>query len=813
MKGNLERHIRFSAIAIYCILALICCGLIFYIYTFRKNSNIQRDNIEQNNKALTITNKLIFLIEQAQTATNHYLSSKDEKYLEIYENYSLEVKQLIDSLSVLFDDEEQHNRLLEINTLLENKKSVILELNKQFIDYNPFDSINQRILNYKPPIDSLFLITSHYDTIIKTPSKKKFWVRLVDLFAPKKHADTVMTVRTLKKDTLKMISDDNTAPLSNIQRASKEAGKNYLIQMNKIKKQIDDLIEYEQEISTQISNLLIELHQETLNSIMDDIDKSEYLLKRNYQFILIGGILSLILALVFIIMIIKDVNKGRSARKALEEANIFTESLMENRHKLLLSISHDIKAPMASILGYMDLWQQDPVKSKELQGLPSMQNSGKYIISLLENLLEFSSLEQGKLKIIQTSFHVQQLCNEIAEMFSPLASQKQLSFKYEYSIIDELFIYSDRIKIKQIVCNLLSNSIKYTIHGNVTFHVTLKKGNLHFKISDTGVGIPQDEINNLFEAFSRIGKHNSLAKGSGLGLYVVKGLVELLDGEIIMNSKPEKGTQITIIIPIEKIANTQNPEDKTLNECIAFDKKYNILIVDDDISLLAMLKETLSTFEHNVTICASMTEFEQYLHKLSGFDIILTDMEMGAISGKDILKKVRNVNISIPVIIMTARSEFDKIKAINQGFDGYLSKPFSLLSLSNIFGGNLQQSFDMPLQHSDYDLTSLTEMLDGDKNAIENILKTFMDATTDNIALLRKSLENKDIVSAQSICHKMLPMFAQLNAFKTVEILKKMDISRGKKINEYPEWKNDIIELIQLAEELICKIKKQVYDF
>jgi signal transduction histidine kinase/DNA-binding response OmpR family regulator len=818
MKQTIENRIRLHAISIYCILAVVCCGMIFYIYTFRNSIDIQKENIEQNDKRLILTNELIYLVQQSQTATNLYLTSKDKQYLVLFEDLSFKIKSCIDSLFILSGNKQSKDELLEINRLLEDKKLIISKLNEQFTKPNPFDTINQKIQDYDPATaikDTFFLITTPYDTVIEYPAKKNFLTRLMHLFVPHKYIGTFETKTMLKNDTIKMKVSDSTNILSDIQQVSAEASKYYSSKMDKIKKQIDHLITGEQEISMQISILLINLHHETLCSILNEIEKSDQILMKNYQYLLVGGVFSLILVLVLIIMIINDVNKSKSVRKSLEEANAITKRIMENRHKLLLSISHDIKAPLASILGYLDLWEQDTKKSEKLRGLSSVQNSGKYIVSLLENLLEFSSLEQGKQDVVLVNFRLQELCNEIAEMFSPLALQKNLSFNYESHIDNTLFVCSDRIKIKQILANLLSNAIKYTIEGNITFHAVYQDEKLYFSVVDTGVGIPQDAMDNLFKPFSRIDKYSYLAKGSGLGLYVVKGLTDLLQGEISINPEVEKGTQIKLIIPAKQILNTNvdgTPSQQSAN--FPLNKKYNMLIIDDDISLLTVLKEMLFTLGHKATVCASMTAFEKHINNLSDFDIILTDMEMGVYSGIDILKKVRHTGTSAPVIVMTARCEFNNIKAAKEGFDGYLSKPFTINALLELFGDSSQAQITTKtktsIKNQNYNLASLFEMFDKDKDIVNTILITFIQTTTSNIELLKKTLQEKDIVTAQYLCHKMLPMFIQLDANKEVKILKKMDVSRGKSIEECPWWESEINELILLSQKLISEIKQSI---
>lgn len=813
MKKSLENKIRLNIIFLYFIVALICCGLLFYIYRFNAGIDDQKAKIEENNTILSLTNELIYFVQQARTLTNFYISSGNEDYLIDYQNKSSDIELIIDSLLLLSHDSAHRGKLLQISVLLDKNKVIISKLNEQFIENNPFDIIQQTIKNHQPEDKSELFVATYYDTTINITPKKNFWKRLAHFFSPEKNVDSTLTISTLKIDTLKVIKKDTSNILSNIQNVSKRASKNYSAQLVKIREYVNNLIISDRQISEQTSHLLISLHRETINSILYEIETSEQILKENYRLLLIAGIISLLLMLVFILLIINDVNKGRTARKALEEANELTKKLMEERHKLLLSVSHDIKAPLTSILGYSDLWQQDSDISKELPGLSSVENSGEYILSLLENLLEFSKLEQGTLKINKTNFHVETLCNEIKEMFSPLIEKKQLDFEYNFSTEKTLRIYSDRLKIKQIIANILSNAIKYTQKGKIIFSINYIYNELSLTISDTGVGIPEKELDKLFKPFSRVEKNNSLATGSGFGLYIVKGLVDLLGGVINIDSEESTGTSVDIHIPAEKATTEQANtfENNSRIDCFP-DKKYKLLAIDDDDSLLLMLQEMTLHLGHKITVCNSLAEFEKELSDISYYDFVLTDMEMGSFSGLDILKKVKETNNQIPVIVMTARGDFDIEKAMNQCFDGYLSKPFSLKSLQELLGEKQKEINDNnSSSNSAEHFKLLSEMFDDDKDAIKNILKVFVDTTSENIILLQQCINEDNFAVAQSICHKTLPMYAQLKAAKAVVILKKMNSMCGRSPDEYPFWKEDLEELIRLSNLLIEFIKEEYF--
>ncbi|MDR0368407.1 MAG: response regulator [Bacteroidales bacterium] len=812
MKKSLENKIQVNIILIYCIVALICSGMLFSVYKLSSSIDAQKEKIEANNVILTLTHKLISSVEQAQASANLYASTQNSHYISHFQGTYFDMEQIIDSLLLLSGDRLRKEKLIEISRLLNTSKLIIHNLNQEFVKINPFDTLYQTILDHHPQQenDSLLFITIRRDSILTPAPKQSFWHRLANLFVPQKNTDSLLTIRSLKSDTLKIHQADTSDLLSDIQTVSEHASKTYTTQITKIKKQVNNLILSDRQISDEISALLLGLHSETIHSIMQEIQTSEQILKTNYRLLLIAGIVSMILTLIFILLIINDLKKGRLARKALEEANELTERLMEERHKLLLSVSHDIKTPLTSILGYVDLWQQDAQQMNALQGLSSVQNSGKYMLTLLENLLEFSKLEQGTSEILQSDFKVEDLCNEIADLVLPLVRKKNLNFLYTFSPKETLWIRSDRLKIKQIVINILSNAIKYTQQGDIVFEADYVKNRLRIVVSDTGVGIPEKELDELFKPFSRIEKNNSLAKGSGFGLYVVKRLVDLLQGVIIVQSKEGKGTHIKISIPAKEIKDADSPAEvvQTEEKQHLSNKKCRLLAIDDDSSLLSMLQAMTKHLGHEIVVCYSLAEFESQLPEIANYDIILTDMEMGSYSGVDILQKTRAVNAAVSVIVMTGRNDFDLAKATKLGFNGYLPKPFFLKSLRKMLEGKVQEDGGSSLSN---DFQSLNEMFGGDEETIKEILRVFIRSTHENIALLQQYMQEDNFGATQALCHTMLPMYAQLNATECVEMLKKMDSMRGKNARKYPHWKEDMEAFIRLSHSLVEYIDEKYF--
>ncbi len=362
-------------------------------------------------------------------------------------------------------------------------------------------------------------------------------------------------------------------------------------------------------------------------------------------------------------------------------------------------------------------------------------------------------------------------------MFEPLVLQKKLSFSHNTSINNNVVLHSDYLKTKQIISNILSNAIKYTTKGNISFNISYQNDLLNIEITDTGAGIPQDKIHSIYDAFSRVEENNVLSKGSGFGLYIVKNFVNILQGEISTVSTVGKGTSIKITIPAKSVI-------------VAIkDMPCHIAIIDDDIPFLTMLKEMLSLMGHHVNTCTSLEELEDLL-KAQDYDFLLTDMEMGTFTGKDVLKTVKSKAFTIPVIVISGRSDFNKEKTSEIGFDGYLQKPVTMESLQQFF-------CNVCSSHSGSG--KIHELLNVDIEAAKKIWALFIESTVENIALLEQAVETNDFKKAKSICHKMQPMFLQLHFDNAAIILRKIDIAQESNF----KWQDDIAALIDICKKVI----------
>ncbi|MBQ2498609.1 MAG: hybrid sensor histidine kinase/response regulator, partial [Bacteroidales bacterium] len=633
IRKHYESRVRWEAVVIYVLATIICAFVIYRISNLKKSIINQRVTIDHNEMVLNFTNELIQNVNEAQSHAQLYTISGNPEHL-IHFNENLQQTSAIKDSIIFYSDDDAKNTMIlnDIIVLLNRKENIIREITHQYDVFNPYDEIYKLLSDYKPKETTTRIVpVTRIDTIVKKAEKPGFFHRVFSSETPR---DSIIFVTTTTYDTITEESPGSRIDLMEGIKIYTDKGKQeYLERLQTIENQYQSFIKSDQEISEEISNLLIVLHQHTLTSVMNEIQKSETILQRSLDYSIYGGTLALFCILLFIFLIFKDIQRVSRARRAMEEAQKQTEAIMESRHKLLLSVSHDIKAPLSSILGYIELMQMEQHSETDMQRLDSMKFSSEHILSLLSNLLDFSSLDQGKQHVTRAVFNASELSDQLANMFKPIAENKQLKFYYHKNIADDLYVNSDALKIRQVVSNIISNAIKYTIEGEIHYGVYLENNKLIFNVIDQGIGIPNDKIEEMFKPFSKADNNPGLAEGNGFGLYVVKGLLELLGGTINVMSELEKGSHFEIKIPV-KVVDKQPEETKetTDNQVITARKKLNILLIDDDNTLLTVVSAMLNKIGHNSDICRSYIEFNKYLTELDKYDLVLTDREMGTFS-------------------------------------------------------------------------------------------------------------------------------------------------------------------------------------
>jgi len=801
-KKTPEQRIRIKIGLILLVIILYFAGLFIYSYIFKQHIDKQKQEMVSANNVLSYSNQLIVSVQQAQDMLNNYLVSPQKIFQQQYDSIRTDISRQIEHIKHVSKEKEQDILLEEIDSLLREKNRIVNKLVRQFRSQNPLSELDRKFETYDHIIRDSIVVTTSKDTTLVPKQRKGFWSRLKNLFDPKYAPDTTLTISHTEQEA-RSTSRVDTMMYADLRNISQEASKTYSTQIERIERQVRELILAEQNISLGISRLITRFYNEAIETSREGTENSESLTQRIFSFALTVGAVSLLLILVIIFLIIDDLNKGQKARIELAKEKQLTEELIESRHKLLLSVSHDIKTPLSSIMGYMEMWDTDDVPEERQRQLRSARNSGRHILSMLTNLLEFSRLERNKGEMHYSRFDLMELINDVINMFRPFTEEKELRLELENMTSSPLFVETDYTLLKQILVNVISNAVKYTLQGSISIRLEYAQQFI-FTVTDTGIGIDREDQEKIFRPFSRI-KNPLKAEGNGFGLYVTRGLVDSLKGEIMLTSEKGKGTSVTIKLPLTQL-DSHEPvgSEASLKENSSLFTR--ILLFEDDASLGNMLKEFLVHKGYKVKLCNNTRDVKGFLRLISSFDIVFTDMQMMHITGVDILREIRKSDDAIPVWLMTACDEYTTEKALEEGFRGLITKPIRMSRLIEILSGSEEQGDKGELFNGRF--PRLTTLFHNDERVIRDILTTFVETSERDREVLTELINRNEFKEAQELCHRIYPFFSQLDADHLCGPLRKMDSLRGWEEDSYPEWKEELKETVAQIREFAEHIRR-----
>ena len=621
-------------------------------------------------------------------------------------------------------------------------------------------------------------------TVEVMKTRRGFFRRLADAFK-KEHAETL----SIKQDSNRAIIDSITTPvnvaenvaniLDQIDKKEKVATQDHKESINK---EMEDLKIVSTKLALRSAKQLSDVHQRERDSMQKAINKA---MAARRQLLWQIGLLTLITLFAIIVMIWfiwRDARKERIYRENLEAANEEIQRIMNQRERLLLTITHDIKAPAASISGFIDLMKEYVTEAQGMECLQNIKNSAAHLSRLVASLLDYHQLENGLMKVQPVSFSPAQLVKESVEGMRLRAKEKGLSISYEMTMgmkkeanqeneTDKELFLADAFRIRQILDNLVSNAIKYTDHGGVNIKARVSKimGKLTLTLSvqDTGKGMTDEEKQKVFQAFTRLKSAQGI-EGTGLGLSITQELVSLLGGEILLRSTLGKGSSFIVTLPIEPAPKDDSQGDikQTSDHQEAKDSdnkkkaqqefaNHKVLILDDDKLQLQLLQEMLRRIAGDswqVFACNHVIDALTILHNEQPA-LMLMDIEMPEMNGTEMITHINHTNMT--VIAMTAHDTSIREQLIKAGFDDCLFKPFSMEKLSAILGIDSE-----PQSHFD----ALLAFAEDDEEAAKEILNTVKQELAEHLKNLKEAME-EDSLSIDKIgkaAHKLLPIASMM---------------------------------------------------
>lgn len=790
-----------------------------------------------------ITHRIISQLYDAESIGQTLRTGKLNEYYH-YLKAMKEVNASIDTLETILTDTLQQARLDTVRTLLQNKQwnmYAVLEAMRN----TPTDQI------YQEQLDSLI---AQQDSLLSTPhirrkvithhnsytihhKKKGFFKRLADVFAPGKEDSTQVSnvIQEEYTDTL----DEVYSPIDTI--SSMITGIQHKVFQTRQKEtemlntRISSLRVIGSGLSQRVNQLLENIEHDEQEAARTKLMQEEEIRKEAAETMAKIAIAAFVLVLVFSIVIARDITRNNHYRRELEKAKSYAENLLVAREKLMLTITHDIKAPAGSIIGYIDLLIRLVNDRRQQFYLSNMKSSAQHLLALVTSLLDYHRLEAGKMDLHPVAFNPHELLTDIYNSFLPLAEKKQLQLDFKEKLPETLTLEGDPFRIRQIVENLLSNALKFTAAGGITLQAEYHGNQFVFCVSDTGCGMTASEQERIFKEFTRLSSAQG-QEGFGLGLSITRKLVELLLGRIDIESAPGKGSTFKVSMPLPSISPKPAPGSK--EPAITLPKIHlRIAIIDDDRiqmhlteAMLHNAAEEVKGFKVEAVCCEQPEELIEQL-KNRTFDLVFTDIQMPAMNGFELLHHLRNQNFaqaqSIPVIAITARGDMNENDFLQKGFAGMLQKPFNQSELKKVVKNALphltvsdnipdtspvQKDTHETSPHTDqpYNFSPLTAFSEDDPEAAKEILRTFAQETQKNMEKLQTAISNKDMEALCATAHKMLPTFLMIEAQKAIPMLKWLEQQRGTQTYT-PEAEQAAEAVIaETKQVLACKILKDI---
>ena len=726
---------RIKILVGYALLAVVLVSATWMVYDNTRSLSAVNEASERLMARRDIVDSLVFTMLETANAERSVLLGDAGKWQRFDEALNSSAANAMRLRPLLMDTLKQQ-RLDSLITLLKAKREntllVMKELNNDCRDIY----YNNKLEALHSGRDSIVISPQtkerheQHETVYEVvKTKRGFFRRLGDAFR-KQHTDTVRTTRLTHQPSTATINhrlniaDSVANVLAKIHSEQQRANDRKQDAISSRNRQL-------QRVSIQLTKrtwLLIEdIQSDEHNALQRVVGKAMSSRRAMIVRIAVLGLLAILSAAILVVYILRDIKRERRDRQRIIEAKAETERIMQQRERLLLTITHDIKAPAASIAGFIDLLSEYVDQPKAVGYLQNISGSAKHLLQLVSALLDYHKLESGKAERHEVSFAPAVLISECVAQMQPLAMEKKLKLATDVQVTESMLCRSDAFRIKQIVNNLVGNAIKYTDKGEVRVGVNITNRQLSISVKDTGCGMTPDELQTVFNAFTRLPGAQG-KEGVGLGLTITREIVTLLGGEINVQSAKGKGSTFTVSLPVKIVTNqgvhqqnkqTQGVQLSQLHQQSQQSKQQlhqqsqrdsligaletsappkdrsqhptlSVVIVDDDRLQSQLLTEMLQRIEgisFNTTTTIHASEAIAIATK-SAPNIVFTDIEMPEMNGSEIMRRIRNNaevqqrSCTTKFVAMTAHEQSIMPQLRSDGFDACLFKPFSIQTLA-----------------------------------------------------------------------------------------------------------------------------------
>ncbi|MCX2475514.1 ATP-binding protein [Pedobacter sp. MC2016-05] len=762
-----------------CFALLLAWGISKFAFTRMLNTV---EEISAPNDRLRIVNDLSHKIARLDQLQRDEAFNKQGNYNFLRESRKL--RSSLDTLRKLYaNDSAQLARIKSIKNLLAQR-------DKQFVSYlqvretlvntksfsNEVKKLNELVASRAMQTDSAVLTTetTTSTTTIAPQEEEKSRGFLSKLFGKKK-SDVYKIINEefkVRRDTLNAKAEDSimksmTGSLKNIEQEQRQKSQKFL-------KREAELSNASNALTNQMLQILREVEGQAVAQIdLNGIQAKEVVNDGITQITAII-IAFFLLTVILLYLILTDITKSNRYRRALELAKDEAEYHGKAKQRFLSNMSHEIRTPLQSILGYAELIsEQDHPKKKDIDAI---YQSSIHLLQIVNEVLDYNRIISGEFTFQNQVFSAKQIVDEVTSVVRPLAEKKSLQLITDLDLGDVDFVKGDAFRLKQILFNLLGNAVKFTLKGEISLLISCKKQldnlHFHFTIKDTGIGFEEKDISRIFNEFEQIESPEQYVlnqTGTGLGLPIVKSLIEAQGGRIHVKSKPGTGTTFNIYLTYLETSERTTHVDLENYKIV---NPGTVWVIDDDQLILDLCG---LIFEKNEIPFQRFNHVADILQENAPNDLkyVLVDMRLPEMTGIElchILKKKLPHTVKFYAITAQVLPE-EREMVLSEGFDGLIMKPFRSIDLLSIF-----DKIKIIEEKAEFDFSSIKKMTFGDQQMLEKILTRFKKDCIDDAESLKNHINENDQDKSRLIVHRLAGRTAQMgsknlaNVFRTLEL-------------------------------------------
>lgn len=696
---------------------------------------------------------------------------------ESYKSYRRKTDSLLLGLKNSCRDFVRPEQIDTLRQLLEQKEKHLFGIMQVMHRQDEADSL---LLNYLPFVAQKVMHT-------RTVTRKK--KGLAGLFGKKE------TVRIpASPDTLQSLNDQ----LISLQKERQEDINGYT----------DSLRIRNKELNGKLYVLITALDEQTEESFLNKQEQLKFSFEESIMKVTVLIILSILLLAFSYLKIHRDIKEKATNRKQMEEhverlQQVIKENeeLISNRHRIMQTITHELRTPLSTIIGYAEMATQETAPSTAQDYARKALLASHRMISMLNTMLGYFRLDCGKEQANPVPFSLRSISDTLQAEFAPLAGNKSLKLVVELEENEVLF--GDKEWIMQIGDNLLSNAVKFTESGSVTLKMNYRDGNLHIVVEDTGSGMSREEQARIFNAFEQLPNAAS-QEGFGLGLSIVQRIVDMLKGTIDVESMKGKGTRFSVSLPMDTAADIPEQAAEKVHTPYC-GTAFSVIVLDDNESLLSMTKEM---FARNDIRCDAVNNTSDLLESMRNrdYDLLITDLKMPGTSGYDVLELLRSSNVgnskNIPVVVATASTGYGKEELTGMGFTGVLFKPFSMQELMKVCESCVPT-------HSRVMKPDFSTLLSYGNEA--TLLDKLVEATEEEMRTFREAAEQKDTEALRVWLHHLRSSWMVL---RTEAPLQRLQALLAESTSDERRIQQAVMEILETGDTImrLAKEERRKYD-